>query len=52
MAKCPKLYGKEWEEKIPKRPVMRLYDVEEDQEQEEEEDGASSSNSDAWWGEL
>jgi hypothetical protein len=40
------LLGKEWEEKIPKCPVMRLYDAEEDQE-EDEEDGASSSDGDA-----
>ena len=41
------LLGKEWEEKIPKRHVMRLYDVEEDQDEDEEDDGASSSDGDA-----
>ena len=40
------MLGKEWEEKIPKRPIMRLYDAEEDQEEEEEEDSASSSDGD------
>jgi hypothetical protein len=34
------LLGKEWEEKIPKHLVMRLYDA-------EEEDDASSSDGDA-----